>query len=299
MQELITLLDPERLAQMVVDFLPRLFAAVVVFLAFWVVVRVTRPTLRAIFHRADLSETLIRLLVDNLYRFTVLVLGLVMAVSQLGVNVGAALAGIGVIGIAVGLAAQDSVGNMIAGFLILWDKPFLVGDMVEAQGRYGEVANITMRTTRIRTPDNTYLVLPNRMMIEDCLVNHSMLGRMRVQVPVGIAYKEDIREARAVILETVRSLEGLLREPEPDVVVTELGDSSVNLSVRVWTEDAADERPVHHRTLEACKLALDEADIEIPFPHLQLFLENVEDRVWDRAARLPSGADGNGSDGRS
>jgi len=295
MQELITLLDPERLVQMVVDFLPRLAAAVLVFLVFWLVVRITRPTLRAILHRADLSETLIHLLVDNLYRFTVLVLGLVMAVSQLGVNVGAALAGIGVVGIAVGFAAQDSVGNMIAGFLILWDKPFRVGDMIETQGRYGEVANITMRTTRIRTPDNTYLVLPNRMMIEDYLINHSMLGYTRVQVPMGIAYKEDIREARTVILEAVRSVEGLLAEPEPDVVVTELGDSSVNLSVRVWTEDAADERPAFYRTLEACKLALDEAGIEIPFPHLQLFLENVEDRVWERAARLPARAEDNGS----
>jgi small conductance mechanosensitive channel len=298
MQELITLLDPERLVQMVVDFLPRLGAAAVVFFAFWLLVRITRPTLRMVLHRADLSETLINLLVDNLYRFALLILGLVMAVSQLGINVGAALAGIGVIGIAVGFAAQDSVGNMIAGFLILWDKPFRVGDMIETQGRYGAVTSITMRTTRIRTPDNTYLVLPNRMMIEDYLVNHSMFGRTRVQVPVGIAYKEDVREARAVILEAVRSVEGILRDPEPDVVVTELGDSSVNLSVRVWTEDAAEERPAHFRTLEACKVALDEAGIEIPFPHLQLFLENVENRVWDKAARL-SGADAAGAESAS
>ena len=289
MQELIALLDPERLVQMVVDFLPRLAAAVAVFTAFWLLVRVTRPPLRAVLHRADMSPTLINLLIDNVYRFAVLLLGVVMAVSQLGINVAAALAGIGVVGIAVGFAAQDSVGNMIAGFLILWDKPFKVGDFVETQGKYGSVASITMRTTRIRTPDNTYLVLPNRMMIEDYLVNHTMLGQTRVRVPLGIAYKEDIRAARAVLLDAVRPLEGVMDDPPPDVVVEELGDSSVNLSVSVWVAEAADERPVGFRALEACKLALDDAGIEIPFPHLQLFLENVEDRVWERVADLPAG----------
>ncbi len=293
MQEFLSLFDPNRVADMLLGFVPRLAAALLVFLLFWLLVRLTRPTLRALLRRADIAETLTKLLVDNVYRFVILGLGLVMAASQLGINVGAALAGIGVAGIAVGFAAQDSIANSIAGFLIFWDKPFQVGDYVTTQGRYGKVRNITMRTTRIRTMENTYFVIPNRKMIEEALINHSMYGETRVNVPVGIAYKENIPQAREVLLKAAGSIEGVLDDPAPAVVVTELGNSSVNLEVRVWIAEASDERRVFFATLEACKLALDEAGIEIPFPHLQLFVDTVEDSVWQGAAALIGS--GNGS----
>lgn len=299
MQRLMNLLDPEYLTQMAVDFLPKLAAATIVLFAFWLLVKLTRPTLRAMLRRADFSSALIHLLVDNVYRFSVLVLALVMAASQLGIDVGAALAGIGVVGIAVGFAAQDAVANTIAGFLIFWDKPFLVGHMITTQDEYGEVTDITMRTTRFRTQNNTFVVIPNRKIIEDRLVNHTMFGESRVDVPVGIAYKEDVRQARQVILEAVRPLDGISEEPAPTVVVTELGDSSVNLSVRVWVSEPKDERPVFFRTLEACKIALDDAGIEIPFPHLQLFVDDVKDRVWKGAARLPALARGGDEPGEA
>ncbi len=295
MQDVWSLLDPNRVADMLLGFVPRLAAALIVFLLFWLLVRLTQPTLRALLRRADIAETLTKLLVDNVYRFVILGLGLVMAASQLGINVGAALAGIGVAGIAVGFAAQDSIANSIAGFLIFWDKPFQVGHYITAQGRYGEVRNITMRTTRIRTMENTYLVIPNRKMIEEALVNHSMYGETRVNVPLGIAYKEKIPQAREVLLKATRSLEGVMDDPAPAVVVTELGNSSVNLEVRVWIAEAADERRVFFGTLEACKLALDDAGIQIPFPHLQLFVDTVEDSVWQGAAALVGGRGGNGS----
>ncbi len=293
MQEFLSLIDPNRMADMLVGFVPRLAAALIVFFLFWLLVRLTRPTLRSLLRRADIAETLAKLLVDNVYRFVILGLGLVMAASQLGINVGAALAGIGVAGIAVGFAAQDSIANSIAGFLIFWDKPFQVGDYVTTQGRYGEVRNITMRTTRIRTMENTYFVLPNRKMIEEALINHSMYGETRVNVPLGIAYKEKIPQAREVLLKAARSVEHVIDDPAPAVVVTELGNSSVNLEVRVWIAEAADERRVFFSTLEACKLALDEAGIQIPFPHLQLFVDTVEDSVWRGAAELVGS--GNGS----
>jgi small conductance mechanosensitive channel len=288
MQNLIAGLDPDQLIDMLLGFIPKATAALIVLLAFWLVLRITRPTLKMILRRAEFSDVLVRLLVDNVYRFTLIGLALVMAASQLGINVAAALAGIGVLGIAVGFAAQDSIANTIAGFLIFWDKPFQVGDVIKTQGLYGVVRNITMRTTRIRTPSNTFVILPNRKIIEDVLVNHSMFGETRVDVPVGIAYKEDIREARRVILEALPAVEGLQERPEPTVVVNALGDSSVNLSVRVWVDDATQELPVRFRVVEACKLALDAAGIQIPFPHLQLFVDDVEDRVWSGAARVPA-----------
>jgi small conductance mechanosensitive channel len=115
-------------------------------------------------------------------------------------------------------------------------------------------------------------------------VNHSKHGETRVDVPIGIAYKENILEAREVVLAAVREIDGVAAEPAPDVVVTALSDSSVNMDVRVWINEASREQPVYFRVIEASKLALDRADIEIPYHHLQLFIENIEESVLKQAA---------------
>ena len=279
MTNVIERLDMVQLLTQIIEYLPKLFAALVVLLLFWLVYRLTRLPLTGLLERAGLHRTLVNLLVRNLYRDTVMIFALVMAADQIGVNVGAALAGLGVVGIAVGFAAQDSIANVISGIMIFMDKPFEVGDWITVVDQSGEVNDITMRSTRIRTKRNTYVVIPNKTIIDAVLVNHSQKGITRVDVPVGIAYKESIPTAREVMRTSARGVEGVMTDPAPDVVVMELGDSSVNLSLRVWIERATDEEPVYSAVMEAAKLALDKAGIEIPYPHLQLFLENVEDRV--------------------
>jgi small conductance mechanosensitive channel len=287
MEDLLKWANPDQISSMVVAFIPRLVAAGLIFLLFWVALRLTQRPIRAGLQRAGFADALIRLIVDSLYKGAVLLLGLVMAASQLGINVGAALAGIGVVGVAVGFAAQETLANMIAGFLIFWDRPFKIGDYITAHGLYGEVTAITMRTTRIRTMENTYVVIPNSQIIGEVLVNHSMYGETRVNVPIGIAYKEQIAQARDVLLAAVTGLHGVMPTPEPTVVVTELDSSSVNLLVRVWIDDACDERPVFHSVMEASKVALDRAGIEIPYPHLQLFVDDIREKVWAKAAQFP------------
>lgn len=279
-------LDAEQVRLALTAFLPRFAAALLVLAGFWVLLRITQPALRAALHRAQFVDGLIRLLIDGVFRGVIFVLGVAMAMSQLGINITALLAGVGVAGIALGFAAQETVANMIAGFLIFWDRPFKIGDYITTEDQYGEVKEITLRTTRIRTLDNTYVVIPNKQIIGDTLVNHSMYGETRVVVKIGIAYKERIAEARAVILEAIKDVTGAMTDPAPDVVARSLGDSSVNLEVRVWVDDPALERPVGARLVEACKVALDKAGIEIPFPHQQLFIENIDDRVWEKAARF-------------
>lgn len=284
MDQIMEVLDVRRLATEAVAFIPALLAALGIFVLFWVGFRLTRTPLRKALERFGLAGPLVTMLVDTVYRVAVLVFGLVMAADQVGINVGAALAGIGVVGIAVGFAAQDSLANIIAGFLIFIDKPFEVGDWITVADRYGMVNDITMRSTRIRSNQNTYIVIPNKTIIDAVLVNHSKHGETRVDIPIGIAYKENILAAREVVLDAVRELEGVAAEPSPDLVVTALGDSSVNMNVRVWIEDASHEQPVFFRVMEASKLALDRADIEIPYHHLQLFIDNIEESVFQRAA---------------
>lgn len=288
-----SLLDKLNLQELVTEFvksflafLPSLLLAVLIIAAAFLVSRAVRTVARKALERANFNEVLIGLLVDTVLHYAIVILGLVMALSQMGVNVGAALAGIGVVGIAVGFAAQDSVANIISGFLIFWDKPFEVGDWIETEGHYGKVSDITLRTTRIRTAGNTFVVIPNKRIIDEVLENYSKHGQVRVDAIVGIAYKEDVAAARETLLAAVSDMDDVLDDPAPDVVVGELGGSSVNLKVRAWVESADARRRVFFRLNEIAKSALDEADIEIPFPHLQLIVDTVEDRVWEGASAL-------------
>lgn len=282
--EILNRLDVEALVTegvaLVMGAIPDVIVALVFLVGFWVLYRATEIPLRKALHAAGLHDTLVSMIVDSVYRYGVIGFGFVMAAGQMGVNIGAILASIGVAGIAIGFAAQDTLSNIIAGFLIFLDKPFTVGDWVHVADQVGEVSEITMRTTRIKTKNNTWVVIPNKTIIDEVLVNHSRRGDTRIDVPVGIAYKESIPEARTVLLEAVKDLPGVISTPPPEVVVMGLGGSSVDLEVRVWIDKASNEPPLTCAVVEASKLALDAAGIEIPFPHMQLFVDNVQEPVW-------------------
>lgn len=288
MNELVQLLDVQVLLTRLVEYLPRVGAAAMVLAAFWFGFRVLHRLFDSALRRMDIHPAIRDLLVDKLLRSAVLLVGVVMAADQLGFNVAAALAGLGVAGIALGFAAQDSVANVIAGILIFWDKPFSVGDWIETEGEYGQVSEITLRSTRIRTNRNTFVVLPNKRIIDVTLENFSKHGPLRIDVPLGIAYKENVPEARSVLLAAVGQLKGLSSAHPPDVVVTALGASSVDLAVRVWIDSGEQSPGMHAAVLEASKAALDAAGIQIPFPHLQLFVENVQEQVWTGMSGVPA-----------
>ncbi|HVS10344.1 MAG TPA: mechanosensitive ion channel family protein [Planctomycetota bacterium] len=275
-----TLLDIDTWTVKLVDWLPKLGNAVLVIAVFWTAYHVSRRPVALFLRRARLQEALVKLLVDQLFRWIVFGFALIMAAAQLGIDITAAIAGVGVAGLAVGFAAQDSLANVIAGLVIFWDKPFMVGDWITSKDHHGKVAEINMRTTRIRTRQNTYVIVPNKEIVSTVVINHSLYGDVRVDIPIGIAYKEDVREARRVILDAVGSID-LIEKDRSEVVMAALGSSSVDLSLRVWVEDATHEKRAHFRCLEAAKLALDEAGIEIPYPHLQLFLETLRPPAID------------------
>ena len=289
MYKIMSWMDVESWIRRIFDLVPSLLIGLLILTLFWLFYRLTRRSVVAVLRRARLHDTLVDMLVRGVYRTAIMIFALIMAADQVGINVGAAVAGIGVTGIALGFAAKDTLANWIAGFLIFWDKPFEVEDWVSVGGQYGKVLEITMRSTRIRTNQNTWVVIPNQHIIDQVLVNHSKHGETRIDVPMGIAYKEDILAARSVILAAVARLEDVLADPAPDVVVTGLGSSSVDFNARVWIHDAGREQPVYYAVMEAAKLALDAAGIEIPYHHLQLFVEDVRDRVWQKAAALLPG----------
>jgi small-conductance mechanosensitive channel len=277
-------LNVELLLTQFVDWLPSLFAAALIFLFFWLLFRATRSALRHLLVRTGFEAALIGMVV-NVYRFVLIAFGIVMAASQLGINVGAALAGLGVVGLTIGFAAKDSLSNVMAGFLIFWDKPFHVGEWVTLGEHYGKIAEITMRTTRVQTRDNRWVIIPNASVIDQVLVNHSTNGATRLQIPVGVGYSEEIPKARNAILEAMRKLDKVLQSPAPVVVVNDLGTSSVDLLVFVWIQNAEDEKPVFFAVVEAVKMALDRADVSIPFPQLDLSVKSIEPELLQMAAK--------------
>ncbi len=252
-------------------WVPSLLAALVVLVVFFVLHRVAAGVLRRVMARTRADPAALDIAL-RLSKFVILGLGLVMAASQVGINVASLLAGVGILGLAVGLAAQDSLANLMAGLTILWARPFRIGDNVTVSGTFGEVQEIGLRTTRIRTVDQLDAILPNKEIINQKIVNHTLNPMMRLGIPVGIAYGEDTRRAREVLLAAVAGHKLLLDEHPPEVVVTALADSSVNLELRVWLRDPYTERQATCAMLELTKIALDEAGIEIPFPQRTLHL---------------------------
>ncbi len=282
-------LNVELLLTQFVAWLPSLIAAVVILAAFWIFYRLTRPAVRRLLTRTGFDPAFTGMIV-NVYRFAVMAFAIVMAASQLGINVGAALAGLGVIGLTIGFAAKDSLSNIMAGFLIFWDKPFHVGDWITLSDHYGRIAEITMRTTRLQTRNNTWVIVPNETVINQILVNHSTKGETRVDVPVGIGYADDINKARQVILDALKQVDYVIENPAPQVIVKNLGASTVDLLVLAWIADAKDEKPAFFQILETVKRTLDQAGIEMPFPHMDLSLVSVNGQVWQEAGKLGQAA---------
>lgn len=227
-------------------------------------------------HRSGIDRSLEQLL-RNVLGVVVVAFAAITVLDQFGVDVLGVVTALGVVGIAVGFAAQDTLSNFISGITLLIERPFRIGDWVELAGKVGRVERISLRTTRLVTRDNVHTSIPNASVASSEIVNLSAGGPLRLRVPVGIAYKESAARARHTLLPVLRAHERVLQDDAhaPRVLVEELGDSSVNLVLHAWIgpETIATQPVVSAELLERAKEALDAAGIEIPFPHLQLFLE--------------------------
>jgi len=255
----------QRLLDRAVDFLPALGAALVVLLVFYLLYRLASRLLQGLLHRTH-ADPAVQEIGLKLTKFFILAIGLVMAAGQLGFQIASVLAGLGIVGLAVGLAAQDTLANLMAGITILWDRPFRIGDNVTVAGTFGTVQEIGLRSTRILTTEKIDAILPNKTIINEKILNHTRTPQLRLGIPVGIGYGEDLEAARRVLTAAVAGHPHVLADPPPRMVVKELGDSSVVVEVRVWLTDPHLEREVQLDLLERVKTALDEAGIEMPFP---------------------------------
>ena len=220
--------------------------------------------------RVHLSELLKGLVVGAASKLVWLV-GLLVVLSVLGINIGPALAGLGIAGFVLGFALQDSLSNFAAGLMIMIYRPFDVGDLVTAAGVTGKVKDLTLVSTVITTPDNQLLVVPNGKIWGDVINNVTGQTQRRVDMVFGIGYDDDIRKAQSILQEILASHELVLNDPEPVVRVHNLGDSSVDFVCRPWCK-TDDYWEVYWDVTQAAKERFDAEGISIPFPQRDVHL---------------------------
>jgi small conductance mechanosensitive channel len=255
-------------------FIPRLVAAVILFGIFWLFYRIVRRIILGSMTRAHVDSS-IRDMLGAMLRWSILGFALVIACDQIGIQIAALLTGVSIIGLAIGFAAQETLANFIAGVVIFCDKPFKVGDWIIIDNIFGKILRVSFRSTRMLNLSGETIVMPNTYMLSNRVANHSTHPMIRVEIPISIAYKESIDSARTALLAIVHGDERICKDPPPSVAVSACADSSVNLLIWLWIHDESVEKSVFYEYLEKAKKALDAANIEIPFPHMQLLLENT------------------------
>jgi small conductance mechanosensitive channel len=220
--------------------------------------------------KAELSELLRRMII-SITRSIVMIFGVLVALSQMGVSVGPLLAGLGVAGFVIGFALQDTLANFASGLMILFYRPYDVGDIVETGGVFGKVQAMSLVNTTVLTFDNQTLVVPNSKIWGDVIKNVTAQTIRRVDLVFGIGYADDIPQAEAILENIVRSHEKVLKDPEPVVKLHELGDSSVNFIVRPWVS-RDDYWDVYWDITRQVKLRFDAEGVSIPFPQRDVHL---------------------------
>ncbi|MDQ2049590.1 mechanosensitive ion channel family protein [Natronolimnohabitans sp. A-GB9] len=187
-------------------------------------------------------------------------------------DLGGLLVGAGFLGIVVGIAAQQTLGTVLSGFVLMFDRPFEIGDWIEVEGYEGIVTDISIVNTRIQSFDGEYIMVPNDVISSSMVTNRSKRGRLRVEIDVGVDYESDPERAADLARETVEELDAPLTAPSPQVVTKEFGDSAVVLGVRFWIDNPSARRYTRARTaaIHEIKSAFEDAGITIPYPQREL-----------------------------
>lgn len=220
--------------------------------------------------KAKMDETLSQFLKVLVY-YLILIFTFIIALQVLGVPTTSFVAVVGAAGLAIGLALEGALSNFAAGVMLLFFRPFNVGDWTELAGIYGRVERLQIFNTVLVTLDNRTVIIPNGQVTSDPIINHSAKGKIRIDLVFGIGYEDDIRKAKEIFMDILQSHPLVLDNPAPTVDVLELADSSVNFAVRPHV-DPNNYWRVHFDVTEQVKLRLDEAGISIPFPQRDVHL---------------------------
>ncbi len=257
-----------------VPFLINLVIAIFVFYVGRFIARLIVKAVDKLMQRSNLDDSLRKFATDLLYGLLLAVV-VIAALERLGVKTTAAIAILGAMGLALGLALQGSLGNFASGVMIILFKPYKIGDLIKVGGETGVVEEIKVFITVLVTPDNRTIMIPNGQVTSGTIENLTVKGKRRVDMTFGIGYDDDIKAAKTMIEQVVAAHPKVLAEPAPQVAVAELADSSVNFVVRPWC-NVADYWDVMFDITENLKLRADEQGISIPFPQRDIHVHQAD-----------------------
>ncbi|GAA6135945.1 small-conductance mechanosensitive channel MscS [Oceaniserpentilla sp. 4NH20-0058] len=273
MSELLTNLDVNQYFPVALDWATNILLAIVILLiGLWVASSANKLVIGISKKHPQLDDTLFRFL-GSVTRYIILAFVIIAVLNRFGVQTASIVALLGAAGLAVGLALQGAMSNLAAGVMLLIFRPYKVGDFIDAAGRFGNVTEIDMFTTILQTFDNQQIIIPNSQIWGQQIINHSHHPVRGVDMRFGIAYAENIDKARAVIDGVLANHPHILKTPAPFVEVETLNDSSVDFIVRPFC-NGENYFDVLYSVPELIKKALDENDIEIPFPHRKVIVVN-------------------------
>ncbi len=253
----------------------RVVLAVLVLIIGSQLIKLIQSILKKALRRSKIDESAVRF-IDSFTKYGLYFLLIIFIASWLGVDAASIIALLGSASVAIGLAVQGGLSNFAGGVLLLILKPFTVGDYIkDGAGNEGTVSTIDVFYTQLTTPDNKIVVLPNGTLANGCITNYTKCEKRRIDVTVGIAYEEDIRNAKEILYKVLQEEEGILKEEDRRVFVDNLADSAVILKVRGWAQKE-NYWETKWRLTENIKYALDEAGVRIPFPQMDVHLSKEE-----------------------
>jgi small conductance mechanosensitive channel len=258
-----------------IDFGINVVIALAIFYLGKMVISLVVRGIRKVMQRQEVDKTL-ETFVCNLVRMVLLVIVIIAAIGQLGIQTTSFIAIFGAAGLAVGLALQGSLSNFAAGVLIVLFRPYRVGDFIEAAGISGVVEQVQILTTILKTGDNKQIIVPNGQIMDSIITNYSANDKRRVDMVVGVSYDDDLDKVRSTIEELIAAEERVLEEPACTIAVSALADSSVNFVVRPWVK-TADYWGVMFDLTEAIKKRFDKEGISFPFPQQDVHLYKADD----------------------
>jgi small conductance mechanosensitive channel len=249
--------------------LPNLAVAVAVVVGFWLVARLGRNLARRLLHRVSHSEQ-VTWLVSQAVFLALMSTGAFVALGILGLQktVASLLAGAGILGLALGFAFQDIAANFMAGIYLSVEHPFRRGHMIKTKDWLGIVQHVSLRFTEILTQQGEIVLVPNKHVFENPIVNYTIRGTRRVDLNIGVSYEDDLEQVRQVALAAVEGISGRVPDKEAELFYDQLADSSVTFKLRFWIEFKAQRDYLHARSeaIERIKRAFDDHGITMPFP---------------------------------
>ncbi len=247
------------------DYAPRLMLVILVFgIGLWLISLLGKVLGKGM-DRRHLDASLKSFLL-SLVNVSLKILLLVTVAGMLGLQTTSFVAVLGAAGLAVGLALQGSLANFAGGTLILVFKPFKVGDLIESQGNFGEVKEIQIFNTVVLTPENKTAIIPNGILSNGTIINHSRHGNLRVDISIGVAPENDIQKVREVVMKVLHNFDKVLKDPSPSVNIFKMGDGIITLTIRPYAtpETFWD---VYFGVQEKIKIAFEQNNITAPIPH--------------------------------